>query len=67
VFRFEIGEIGDPEMASVGEENGFRDYILYEDINMTEGFCYYASPKNHMRLFFIVKERVQISCPHASW
>ncbi|MFC1760969.1 M56 family metallopeptidase [Planctomycetota bacterium] len=47
-----LGVLGDPIETVVGEENEFKDYVLYRDIEDREGHCYYHRSDKQIRLFF---------------
>ena len=41
-----------PSEIKKGVKNQFKEYVFYEDIDNEVGYCYYASPKDNIRLFF---------------
>jgi hypothetical protein len=45
--------IGHPEKVVQGEENKFKDGVLYKDINGRKGHCYYARSDHDVRLWFL--------------
>jgi len=47
---FEV--IGHPKRIVVGEENSFKDGVLYKDIDGRKGHCYYARSDQNVRLWF---------------
>ena len=48
---FEV--IGRPKKVVQGEENKFKDGVLYKDINGRKGHCYYARHGQDVRLWFL--------------
>jgi len=48
---FEV--IGRPKKVVQGEENKFKDGVLYKDINGRKGHCYYAHHDQDVRLWFL--------------
>jgi beta-lactamase regulating signal transducer with metallopeptidase domain len=48
---FEV--VGHPEKIVQGEENSFKDGVLYKDIDGRKGYCYYARSDQDVRLWFI--------------
>lgn len=44
--------LGKPEKTLVGEENQFKDGVLYKDIDGRKGYCYYRRADQNVRLFF---------------
>ena len=48
---FEV--IGHPEKVVQGEENKFKNGVLYKDIEGRKGYCYYARYDHDVRLWFI--------------
>jgi hypothetical protein len=48
---FEV--IGHPEKIVQGENNSFKDGVLYKDINGRKGHCYYARSDQDVRLWFL--------------
>jgi len=45
--------IGHPEKVVQGEENKFKDGVLYKDIDGRKGHCYYARHNQDVRLWFL--------------
>ncbi|MCP4612020.1 MAG: PDZ domain-containing protein [Planctomycetes bacterium] len=45
--------IGHPEKIIQGEENKFKDGVLYKDIDGRKGHCYYARSDQNVRLWFL--------------
>ncbi|MBA7669216.1 hypothetical protein ES703_77344 [subsurface metagenome] len=48
---FEV--VGHPEKVVQGEENKFKNGVLYKDIEGRKGYCYYARYDHDVRLWFI--------------
>jgi hypothetical protein len=47
---FEV--VGHPKKVVQGEENKFKDGVLYKDIDGRKGHCYYARSDQNVRLWF---------------
>jgi len=47
---FEV--VGHPEKVVQGEENKFKNGVLYKDIDGRKGYCYYARYDHDVRLWF---------------
>jgi beta-lactamase regulating signal transducer with metallopeptidase domain len=45
--------VGRPKKVVRGEENKFKDGVLYKDIDGREGHCYYARHDQDIRLWFL--------------
>jgi len=48
---FEV--VGHPKKIVQGEENKFKDGVLYKDIEGRKGHCYYGRYDHDVRLWFI--------------
>lgn len=44
--------VGQPTQTVVGQPCGWRDGVLYKDINGTVGYCYYLRSDQNVRFFF---------------
>jgi hypothetical protein len=47
-----LAVVGSPTSTMEGEQNGWRDGVLYKDVNGRKGDCYYSRADHHVRLFF---------------
>jgi hypothetical protein len=44
--------LGQPEETVSGQENGYKDRVLYRDIDGDGGHCYYHCADQNVRLWF---------------
>jgi hypothetical protein len=52
--------LGQPDEIVRGEENGFKDKVLYRDIEGRKGHCYYHRSDQNVRLWFLNDKLIAI-------